>query len=380
MPYGYDVANAKLPQAADPIGSLMQGGVQGITLGLGLQRARQDAQTNQLQQQAAQEEIKNKELDMLGKAAERIKKAESPILKQFYWDTYFAPIAKNRIGTEIDIPDEYSEQYEDSLGALAEGFKNAENDKEKDIIFGRVLSDAQKRGENLDSLFKYREAVMPKKNVLTDYQLKSLENQKENRDLRIDNQILQYSNQLENNYILKDLNKQQIGFNQVNDLIGLTNSGNTIAANALGMKMARGLGEVGVLTESDISRYVQSGQLNRAVADKLSRWVNGKPTDATVEEIGQISNVLKQSWDSKVQPIYNRYVERLSKNYEIPIEEAADRLGVPYKPISSKENNGNQLPDLQNTTKSFKSVAEAEAANLPPGTIIEINGRRARVE
>lgn len=167
MPYGYEVANSKLPQAADPIGSLMQGGVQGITLGLGLQRARQDAQTNQLQQQAAQEEIKNKELDMLGKAAERIKKAESPILKQFYWDTYFAPIAKNRIGTEIDIPDEYNEKYEDSIKALAEGFKNAETNEEKDIIFGRVLSDAQKRGENLDTLFKYREAVMPKKTEST---------------------------------------------------------------------------------------------------------------------------------------------------------------------------------------------------------------------
>ena len=174
MPYGYDVANAKLPQAADPIGSALQGGIQGITLGLGLQRARQDAQTNQLQQQAAMEEMKNKELDMLGKAAERIKKAENPILKQFYWDTYFVPIVKNRIGSEIDIPDEYSEQYEDSLGALAEGFKNAENDKEKDVIFGRVLSDARKRGEDLDSLFKYREAVMPKKNVLTDYQIADL--------------------------------------------------------------------------------------------------------------------------------------------------------------------------------------------------------------
>ena len=173
MPYGYDVANAILPQAAGPIGSALQGGIQGITLGLGLQRARQDAQLNQLQQQAAQEEMKNKELDMLGKAAERIKKAENPILKQFYWDTYFVPIVKNRIGSEIDIPDEYSEQYEDSLGALAEGFKNAENDKEKDVIFGRVLSDARKRGEDLDSLLNTVK-LMPKKNVLTDYQIADL--------------------------------------------------------------------------------------------------------------------------------------------------------------------------------------------------------------
>ena len=63
MPYGYDVANAKLPQAADPIGSALQGGIQGITLGLGLQRARQDAQLNQLQQQAAMEEIENKKFE-----------------------------------------------------------------------------------------------------------------------------------------------------------------------------------------------------------------------------------------------------------------------------------------------------------------------------
>ena len=43
-------------------------------------------------------------------------------------------------------------------------------------------------------------------------------------------------------------------------LIDLVKSGNTVAFSALGTKTAKAMGEVGVLTESDIARYVRSGR------------------------------------------------------------------------------------------------------------------------
>lgn len=155
-----------------------------------------------------------------------------------------------------------------------------------------------------------------------------------NRDVlsndRQDRLVNTYSNQMENNYILKELNKQGIGLDTANQLAGLAQSGNTVAGTALGMKQARGLGEVGVLTETDVTRYVTSGQLGRKGADILSRWMQGKPTDATLEEIIQINGVIQDVMRSKIQPVYDRYVNRLSKALNIAPDQASNLLDVPY--------------------------------------------------
>lgn len=164
------------------------------------------------------------------------------------------------------------------------------------------------------------------------------EDERNNRqEERLSRQMIAYSESLEKNPVLRELNKQQIGVDQVQDLIDIVSTGNTVAASAMGTKMARAMGEVGVLTESDIKRYVQSGRLDRSAADTLSRMMTGRPTRATLGEIRQISDVLENSYQSKVQPIYNKYVERLSRNAGIPLDEASYRLAVPYNPSIQKK-------------------------------------------
>jgi hypothetical protein len=157
---------------------------------------------------------------------------------------------------------------------------------------------------------------------------------KEERDRaqadRMDKNILTYSEALEKNPTVKGMRTQDVSLGQMDNVINLAKQGNTVAASAMGTKMARAMGEVGVLTDSDVKRYVQSGQLARGTGDKLSRMMQGRPTDATLEEISQIAAVLKNSYASKVQPVYDTYVNRLSRNLNITPEEAAFRLDVPY--------------------------------------------------
>ncbi len=152
-------------------------------------------------------------------------------------------------------------------------------------------------------------------------------------DYKLGKDVLAYSEKMENNPMLKEIKKQGLSLSQVDGILNMARSGNTVASTALGTKMARAMGEVGVLTDSDVHRYVESGKLSRSAGDKLSRWINGVPTDATLDEVQQIGDTLKSNFQSKVQPIYNTYAERLAKNYNLSPEEAAFRLDIPYAPV-----------------------------------------------
>lgn len=156
------------------------------------------------------------------------------------------------------------------------------------------------------------------------------EQKKLNRDNKINTAILQYTEKLEKNPILLKMKQSAVDLDSVGQITEIARGGNTVAASALGVKMARAMGEVGVLTESDITRYVTSGQLGRKAGDKLSLWLKGKPTDTTLDEINSIGQVLKDSYARKTQPIYDTYINRLSENMDISKEEAATRLDVPY--------------------------------------------------
>jgi len=150
------------------------------------------------------------------------------------------------------------------------------------------------------------------------------------RDERLGGAAINYWKTLETNPVIKTLKQQDIGLYQVDALAPLIDSGNTVASNALGMKMARGMGEVGVLTDTDVVKYVQSGQLTRGAADKLSRMIRGVPTDATLDELREITKVLRDSYQNKIQPLYNDAVDRFAVNYDLTPEEASKRLVIPY--------------------------------------------------
>lgn len=142
------------------------------------------------------------------------------------------------------------------------------------------------------------------------------------------------------NPIYKELAKQDLGSNFLVSMVDLVKQGNQVAANSMGAKAARAMGEVGVLTEQDVSRYVQGGSLPRKTADKLLKWTKGRPSDMTLEEISQVHGVFQKQFEKNVQPIINRQIETFARNWlktkpndenwSTALKEAEERIGFPY--------------------------------------------------
>jgi hypothetical protein len=116
-----------------------------------------------------------------------------------------------------------------------------------------------------------------------------------NRETRIANQITQYSERLRNNKIIMGAKQANVSADQVEEMATAAKSGNTVAASAMAARMARAMGEVGVLTDSDLARYVQSGQIAQGLGDKLSKALTGASSDLTVDEIRQTAKIMKSS-------------------------------------------------------------------------------------
>lgn len=183
-------------------------------------------------------------------------------------------------------------------------------------------------------------------------------------DIRMKRDVVSMRTQMRNDPVLKELNKQDIGMDQVKQLVESARSGNTLATAALGIKIAKGYGEVGVLTESDVNRYIASGKLSQRAADVLMKWATGTPTDATMQEIMENVAILEDLNRTKVQSLSNGYVEALSRNYGIEPEDAAYRLGVDYTPGGQARGGGSVTEDDEALTWARQNPNDPRAVEI----------------
>lgn len=165
-------------------------------------------------------------------------------------------------------------------------------------------------------------------------------------------------------YRYKDSYKEDLAFDQVDKLMSEAKKGNQIAFNAVGTKMARAMSEVGVLTESDVNRYVQGGSLSRKAGDSLLRMINGKPSEATMGDINEITNVLRETHSSRIAPLFEDYANDAVQQLGKTREQAYKELGFPLPPELKNED----------TTESISKDDE-----LKIGTIIKSGKKRYRV-
>lgn len=185
-----------------------------------------------------------------------------------------------------------------------------------------------------------KEAALAEKQARTDYYREragDVKDQQEERNLRErerrQGRFRNYFLDLEQrDPVIKEVRKQELSLAAVDGLSTLVKEGNTVAFSALGTKMARGMGEVGVLTEQDIKRYVRSGQIGQKAADTLSTWLRGKPTEATQEEISDITKAMRSAFVEKVQPRYDQFIDTYSNIEKMKPEEFASELRIQYKP------------------------------------------------
>lgn len=140
-------------------------------------------------------------------------------------------------------------------------------------------------------------------------------------------------------------------------------SNNFAAVSSLSRSLAKAAGET-QLSRADVESFGIDPSLVGRVSDTISTLSQGRPTADTLTKLRQLSVALKKKADSRIS------IE------EQQLQDTARVSGLFTEP---QINTVFRRRPATNKT-AFNSVAEAEAAKLPKGTIITINGRRAVVE
>lgn len=142
-------------------------------------------------------------------------------------------------------------------------------------------------------------------------------------------------------------------------------SNNFAAVSSLSRSLAKAAGET-QLSRADVEAFGIDPSLVGRVSDTISTLTQGRPTADTLTKLRQLSEALKKKADSRIS------VE------EQQLQDTARVSGLFTEPQINTV--FRRRPSSAPAKTAFTSVKEAEAANLPKGTIITINGRRAVVE
>ena len=164
-------------------------------------------------------------------------------------------------------------------------------------------------------------------------------------------------------------------YDSADAISGLIKTGNPVAQEAGIVKLARATLGGGVLTDRDVDRFGGSS----AVDDRFNRIkekaLKGTLTSADKKFVLDTAKLLKTRASNNV----NRFVDDEIESLSIIQNIDKDRLN----PILGNMRITAQAPEKIEApapvTPTFNSVEDAEAANLPVGTEIIINGRKAIV-
>lgn len=151
------------------------------------------------------------------------------------------------------------------------------------------------------------------------------------------------------------------------DAIDLANmalkENNFAAVSSLSRSLAKAAGET-QLSRNDVEAFGIDPSLVGRVSDTVSTLAQSRPTVDTLTKLRQLAEALKKKADSRIDIEEQQLQEtaRVSGQFTEPQITTVFRR----RPAASKT--------------EFTSIKDAEAANLPKGTRITINGRQAVVE
>ena len=151
------------------------------------------------------------------------------------------------------------------------------------------------------------------------------------------------------------------------DAIDLANmalkENNFAAVSSLSRSLAKAAGET-QLSRNDVEAFGIDPSLVGRVSDTVSILAQSRPTVDTLTKLRQLAEALKKKADSRIDIEEQQLQEtaRVSGQFTEPQITTVFRR----RPAASKT--------------EFTSIKDAEAANLPKGTRITINGRQAVVE
>ena len=254
-------------------------------------------------------------------------------------------------------------------GLAKQGMEDAAKEKANTITIDAKTAKLAAKAYGIPELAEYADQSMPlnkwsaiQKAAADDLAARTKESMVDGKQGGIDqraekNRYRNYFLDLESRDVtIKKARENGINADIINTLTGLVKEGNTVAFAALGIKMAKGMGEVGVMTEEDIARYVRSGQLTRKAADIWMKWKSGVATQATLTEIAEITNAVKDDYQSKIQPRYNQFIDTYSSIEGITPQEFSQKIKLPYT--------GGQNPNGGAGGGNLSAQEQAEMAEL----------------
>jgi hypothetical protein len=107
-----------------------------------------------------------------------------------------------------------------------------------------------------------------------------------------------------------------------------TKGGQSVAA--IGPKMAKALGEVGVLTERDVTAYVQNPKLAASVAGTFKRMAVGKLIQEDYQNMKRLTGILRQAAEAQQRKGGGRIASQYAETMGVD-EEAASQAVNPSK-------------------------------------------------
>lgn len=91
----------------------------------------------------------------------------------------------------------------------------------------------------------------------------------------------------------------------------------------LGPRIAKGLaGEVGVLTEQDVTRYITNPALARSILSKGEKSFEGKLTKTDYTNLLRLGTIMEKNAQEKLNKSYEQAAKKMSRATGIPLDEA----------------------------------------------------------
>lgn len=127
------------------------------------------------------------------------------------------------------------------------------------------------------------------------------------------------------------------------------NGGQSLAM--LGPRIAKGLaGEVGVLTEQDVTRYISNPALARSILSKGEKAYEGKLTAVDYSNLVRLGTVMEKNAQDRLDKAYKQAATKMSRNLNIPLDEAELLVN----------------PNIDEQTKSILAEPHAESKESNP--------------
>lgn len=106
----------------------------------------------------------------------------------------------------------------------------------------------------------------------------------------------------------------------------------------IGPKVAKSIaGEVGVLTEADVTRYVKNPELVAGMMDDIKKLTTGKITEASYENIKRLLEISEKEARLKMDSAADREATLFSRREKIPYEDARYLIDEGYRKAEEEE-------------------------------------------